>query len=547
MYYSYRKFTPRHYEPFHPVPFRTRRETRSCKELHVTEADGTWIKSNLRTTPTGMSLTALPPEIFILILAGYCDIATLLALGQTCKALRPLSFSKAIWVSHIKRLQQQGLIARREAPDPSKLSTEELVDLVKRVVLGPESWRVADGQESFEHHLGIARTTLPAPIPADWEGLRRYRPVTFLPGDDFLVVKGDNSLDCWDIERARKIWHSKPPRENMVLLVYAVERCASQMLRFAMVYATLNNEYSIFEVVQLDLTSDLDLCVVQTQLRELEIVALSPCTEARLYGDFGILNLDKTNELFLINWRAKSAARIDTLDYYVRRMNLEANFITLLLEGDWVPHASVVASSSIYLQIYDPQSVVLEPFESPTQFDKDFPVLFLSTLSPILQQKIMPADPTRRESQHALFVYPSPLADDTFRVWVRAYQHGDSTVLRRFSLALPTRAGCEQQARLEPAPSGPKTTSLRRNGGIISPNRMHTSITYSGHGQLLLRRGTISRGEIRLALVQVVHPHGHQGLIELPDLKGGGYVFMSPFSGAWAYAERDEITILRFK
>ncbi|KAF7323473.1 hypothetical protein HMN09_00128300 [Mycena chlorophos] len=508
-----------------------------------------------------MSLIALPPEIFVLILASYCDIATLLALGQTCKALRPLSFSKAIWVLHIKRLQQQGLIARREAPDPSELSTEALVDLVKRVVLGPESWRVADGQESFEPHLEVARTTLPAPMPAERAGSDLQRLVTFLPGDDFLLVKGNDvdSLECWDIERARKIWHSKPPRENTRLLMDAVERCASGMFRFAMVYAALDNHRGdwIFEVVQLDIASDSDLDAVQTQLLELDIVGLPQVhwhhTEVQLYGDFGILNLFGTDELFLINWRAKTASRINILrvDYHVHSFNLTANCIILLLgRGIFPPHDSETVFAPICLQIYDPQSVALEPFESPAYFD-NFPVQLSSTLSPILQQKITPAEPNGTEFPFALFVYPSPLVDDTFRVWACAYQRRAAfntadLLLHHFSLALPTRNRTGQSARLEPAPAGPVETTLRTTrNGIIGPNNMHTSITYSGHGQLL-RMASGSRGQS----IHVLHPHGHQGLIELPELKpeGGGYVFMSPsLSGAWAYAERDEITILRFR
>ncbi|KAJ7139146.1 hypothetical protein C8R44DRAFT_867309 [Mycena epipterygia] len=80
------------------------------------------------------------PEDVISYTLCLCGIWSVICISQTNKYLHNLAFTPAIWISLVADLGQRGFIDRLSAADIRTMSTQSLVKVVMRLVLGPEAW-----------------------------------------------------------------------------------------------------------------------------------------------------------------------------------------------------------------------------------------------------------------------------------------------------------------------------------------------------------------------------------------------------------------------
>ncbi|KAJ7095560.1 hypothetical protein C8R44DRAFT_889982 [Mycena epipterygia] len=97
------------------------------------------------------------PEDVINYALCLCDIYSVVCISQTNKYLHDLAFTPSIWMTLVEDLRNRGFVDRLSAADIRSLSTQSLVALVRRLVLGPEAWsppsRIQSRPKSFSRIL----------------------------------------------------------------------------------------------------------------------------------------------------------------------------------------------------------------------------------------------------------------------------------------------------------------------------------------------------------------------------------------------------------
>ncbi|KAJ6452936.1 hypothetical protein C8R45DRAFT_1112718 [Mycena sanguinolenta] len=88
-----------------------------------------------------MPFAALGDDILLHILA-LCDVYRVLTVSAVDKRLRVLAQEKQLWLSLIQDSAFRQALELRppDREELERLSTGELVDLVKRAVVGPPQW-----------------------------------------------------------------------------------------------------------------------------------------------------------------------------------------------------------------------------------------------------------------------------------------------------------------------------------------------------------------------------------------------------------------------
>ncbi|KAJ7259989.1 hypothetical protein B0H12DRAFT_1231925 [Mycena haematopus] len=84
-------------------------------------------------------LSDLAPDVVFSIFA-CSDISSVVSAGQTCRYLHNLAFDKSVWLGLFDRLRRRFLVDRNCTPDLESLSTDEIIEVVRRLITGPQTW-----------------------------------------------------------------------------------------------------------------------------------------------------------------------------------------------------------------------------------------------------------------------------------------------------------------------------------------------------------------------------------------------------------------------
>ncbi|KAJ7288696.1 hypothetical protein C8J57DRAFT_1707072 [Mycena rebaudengoi] len=127
-----------------------------------------------------------------------CDIYTVLSISQVNKNFQRIARSKQIWIRLIEDLAARRLIDLPDRALPEH-STAELMEEVKRIVLGPKTWsRPSQAAPIISRELRIPS------LPLDnRETLQSFQ---LLPGGTHLIVEHINRLDLWHVATSAVIW-----------------------------------------------------------------------------------------------------------------------------------------------------------------------------------------------------------------------------------------------------------------------------------------------------------------------------------------------------
>ncbi|KAJ7150088.1 hypothetical protein C8R43DRAFT_1006223 [Mycena crocata] len=145
-----------------------------------------------------MSLGSLNTDVLLRIFF-FTNVATIISLSRVNQYFRTISLTKHLWISVIRDLGERGLV--EALPENLKaLSTEELIDEVKRAIFGPRTWSpVSAASPKMLLQFEILCT-------------RRPEDIELLPGGKHILFYvypqpgGPRGIECWEVRTGLRRW-----------------------------------------------------------------------------------------------------------------------------------------------------------------------------------------------------------------------------------------------------------------------------------------------------------------------------------------------------
>ncbi|KAJ7720789.1 hypothetical protein B0H16DRAFT_1792344 [Mycena metata] len=229
-----------------------------------------------QATANRPGLLDLVEDVILLILTDYCDIKSVLQLGRTNKYLHHLALVHDVWLSLVAKLVERRIIDVRQPGSErlEDLSTNQLIDKVKRIMLGPKTWSHQDSGSSPNVldkglHLNdeLVRPAFPPTSTPPSESRRtvlRYIPretplgvwddmTTLLPGGEYALFLNSGRLECWSISDKR-IWMHTCAIDGASVMDFAADFVEKDQVVILTCQSTWNGSRKNFvEVTILDL------------------------------------------------------------------------------------------------------------------------------------------------------------------------------------------------------------------------------------------------------------------------------------------------------
>ncbi|KAF7305272.1 hypothetical protein HMN09_00778200 [Mycena chlorophos] len=400
-------------------------------------------------------LTASESTDVVLAILHLCDVATVVAVSQTCQHLKALAFQKSVWVALCDDLRRQQLLDWTTVADVSELTAAELVDLVKRLVQGPRSWSPAVAGEDFSPAI-LREITIPARKynpPSDLEATHQQE-VHLLPDGEHLLWINNGRLECWSVGTKQRVWVHTPSVLPAAVIYLAAEKEKRGRIRVIAGVRTFD-KVNYVEILEIDPQRGTAALLLTSRLFTWGVD--NPFNHFSIHGNYAAIchntmtaEYDRTN-VALFNFEDPQNPRfinilssvgdmmISLVDSYVFVANgpspYEIRVISVeSLAGHWVPTIPSTAQ-------HDPPGT-----------------LTFSELAAILSLRIQPR-------VHAIYTLPSPLRRDHYRLFVGLTTRGVSYNFHLDGARNAVVALHERQ---------PSTAHRRLEAG-------HGELSYSGH------------------------------------------------------------------
>ncbi|KAJ7220978.1 hypothetical protein C8J57DRAFT_1393486 [Mycena rebaudengoi] len=147
-----------------------------------------------------LQLEDLNDDVLQVILL-FSDIYTVLCVSRLSKRFRFVMESKHLWILLLTELHARNLIDLSHNRLLHDLSCTELVEEVKRFVVGPKSW----SGPSEQPPVILQQTRIPHSNSQDSTDFE------LLPGGRYLVVRWHpNRIELWDVTTRKLIWSHQP-------------------------------------------------------------------------------------------------------------------------------------------------------------------------------------------------------------------------------------------------------------------------------------------------------------------------------------------------
>ncbi|KAJ7669824.1 hypothetical protein DFH06DRAFT_156997 [Mycena polygramma] len=144
----------------------------------------------------------LPADVVFSIFAR-CDIYTVVSVGQTCQYLHGLAFDKSVWLGLVDNLRRRSILDRHCTSSIESLSTDQLIQIVKRLVNGPETWSPQSSGSMAEVQ---AKITLHPSIQTGLDRAYGGNVTKLLPSGRYVLFNTSLTLGCWNVAEDRLVW-----------------------------------------------------------------------------------------------------------------------------------------------------------------------------------------------------------------------------------------------------------------------------------------------------------------------------------------------------
>ncbi|KAF7349491.1 hypothetical protein MSAN_01739400 [Mycena sanguinolenta] len=141
-------------------------------------------------------LSDLPTDIVFSIFA-CCDIASVVSVSQTCRCLHALAFEKSVWLILLHDLRRRCILDRNCTPNLETLSTAEMIEIVRRLITGPQTWNPTEHDSVAEFSRKI--TLHPAVTFGD-------NTAKLLGSGRYILFTNEFRLQCWSVAEDRLVW-----------------------------------------------------------------------------------------------------------------------------------------------------------------------------------------------------------------------------------------------------------------------------------------------------------------------------------------------------
>ncbi|KAJ7248502.1 hypothetical protein C8J57DRAFT_1358401, partial [Mycena rebaudengoi] len=490
----------------------------------------------------------------VLLIVACCDICTALTLSQASRRFHRLVFTKSAWLHFVIDLMRRGFIDKRPDKIVGDMSTDELVEIVKRTTYGPRTWSLPH-PPAQEHILqSVARfparflyamkcimkmdaqAKIPAPIasrkitlhpniaadtPYEWD-----LEAKLLPGGQYVLFQNWGKLECWSVFEDRLIWRHSCSMDDADVLVFAADFTDSDHLVVLTGQRTSNEPYRNFvEITTLDLRSGVSSIILVIRAPD---SSFYPHYENPVIRE-DIAAVSLMNHVLLINWRAGSYITLMPNVSCLRpdRLALAADHLVLTLGTD----IAVVPIASL-----DKKWVPIDSLNEPSAAN----VVRIDDLSKCVSESLAvkgcPFDPVRAGILSDLVVHESPVRRGLFRVWLHARDGYDRAVLCSYDLTV----------------HGPGVVDWKRRLAIPARCReiSDRGVTYSGH-MLSWNKPLPAKGYFNEILppLEVAHEQSTVfcRMVAIPRRVRWDSAYLSAYSGTLTHVRSDGIEIVYFE
>ncbi|KAF7341184.1 hypothetical protein MVEN_01853400 [Mycena venus] len=135
----------------------------------------------------------------LLVILCFSDVYTVLAVSLVNRHLRTITFVKQLWMSLIDDLRARGFF---EIPlsDLSQYTTSQLIDQVRTLVVGPQTWRADSDLSSEVQPLLTKEIIVPVTTRVG------YTKVHLINGGRHVIMGWFRGLEIWDLKDKRRVW-----------------------------------------------------------------------------------------------------------------------------------------------------------------------------------------------------------------------------------------------------------------------------------------------------------------------------------------------------
>ncbi|KAJ6476844.1 hypothetical protein C8R45DRAFT_1102144 [Mycena sanguinolenta] len=407
----------------------------------------------LKSMATALLLSDLPADIIFSIFA-CCDIASVVSVAQTCRCLHALAFERSVWLDLLGDLRRRCILDRNCTPSLETLSTAEMIEVVKRLMTGPQSWSPRE-----LHCDSVAEVSRKITLHPTATHSLRWSDVILLPSGRYLFLLHMNKLECWSIANNCVVWTYTSSMEKIGVQEFAAqENDADVTIMLSLeTYLNSNPGPKCIEMVKLDFRT-----MTHTSL----LIALVPGHTNTFSGllicgalAMASLNMDTGESLYMIlNWKQKSYCILQGTDWDAssgpHAVLLPGHI--LISERDWLSLISSDTLGNYWAQIIGTG----DPAHFSIVSVKDIPKV--TTFEPVIDIE---------QSFDEIYVHENPIRSRDFSVWIYGASHiADRGALLSYRLSIP--AGGDPQWCL-------------RIQSVMAPNQalesFYQGATYCGH------------------------------------------------------------------
>ncbi|KAF7309200.1 hypothetical protein MKEN_01122700 [Mycena kentingensis (nom. inval.)] len=362
-----------------------------------------------------MPFLALPADILIAILS-IVDVSTIIAVSRTCKRAHEAAITFAVWKAALEDLHARRFIDH--LPVLHGKTTLELVAIVKRLLRGPDAWSSSTPQMRARPYL---ERTLPHTAP--------LRAIQLLEGGEYVMVFADNCLRCMRVAGGQPVL-LLPIVSTALFQAEIVDVPSATELR---VFIWADSLIRVIAVELVDMGDcpppRVDLSISMTGFSVLrsskstlaDNLVAAECERHSDRGDF----------FLLLDWEAGRYCALGYPQASTCTLSLVPGFIVSTFAISKLP-TSTMPSGPLrrpgeYIEVRSiaALSKCWKPVKENSIPHLYFKITSLHAIPTVASQSLgVPESSTVEWSSHPLLdaqVFPSPIARDTFRVWVSLY------------------------------------------------------------------------------------------------------------------------------
>ncbi|KAJ7187211.1 hypothetical protein C8R46DRAFT_1059143 [Mycena filopes] len=449
-------------------------------------------------------ISELPADVVFSIFL-FCDIASVIFVGQTCRYLHDLAFHKS------------------SVPNLEGASTSDLINVVKRLLTGPATWSPTSAgfTPKVSQRITLHPTIHHGPAIMHWENETRLS-----PSGRFVLFNNSGSLECWDVSADRMIWrYLSGWEESSTVLAFAMDEVGDADTLVIMIcersHSTSRRNH--IHIIELDSRNG-------TQANLLRV----PCPSTSYDTPFVFVNFvapvvrgavatvglsPYLDVQLVLDWRAQSAFVIKCSEIHTTTMEL--------IPGHLILQKFDSSDASIYLYLINAQDA-LRAHGKPLDGDAVFNSVTVNQLPKILTQEVViPKTKASFRADQRLCVHARPLHQDAYRIWV-------------YSAA--TALLCSYDLVLTPTPAWHERTRASSRTRIYNQCR---EIAYSGHAESFEEVLEGGPGVVHQILPPVTPAPLTPGKLDLGSASDS--IDISAYSGALTFATDSDVVVLYFR